>query len=86
MSERGNRKKLVGTVVSDKMDKTVVVNVDRRFQHPMYKKYLTRSHKYKAHDESNEFLVGDTVELEESRPVSKQKRWRVRRLIDRPVR
>ena len=86
MSERGNRKKLIGTVVSDKMDKTVVVNVDRRFQHPMYKKYLTRSQKYKAHDESNEFLVGDTVELEESRPVSKQKRWRVRRLVDRPVR
>lgn len=85
MSERGIRKKLVGMVVSDKMDKTIVVRVDRRFQHPVYGKYLTRSEKYKAHDEKNEFLIGDTVELEESRPVSKQKRWRVRRLVNRPA-
>lgn len=83
MSERGIRKKLVGTVVSDKMDKTIVVRVDRRFKHPVYGKYLTRSERYKAHDEKNEFIVGDTVELEESRPVSKQKRWRVRRLVNR---
>lgn len=83
MSERGIRKKLVGTVVSNKMDKTIVVRVDRRFRHPVYGKYLTRSERYKAHDEKNEFIVGDTVELEESRPVSKQKRWRVRRLVNR---
>ena len=85
MSERGIRKKLVGMVVSDKMDKTIVVRVARRFPHPVYGKYLTRSEKYKAHDEKNEFLIGDTVELEESRPVSKQKRWRVRRLVNRPA-
>lgn len=82
MNERGNRKRLVGTVVSDKMDKTVVVQVVRRVQHPGYKKYVSRRKKYKAHDEKNEFHVGDVVELIESRPLSKDKRWAVQRLVD----
>ncbi|NUN12698.1 MAG: 30S ribosomal protein S17 [Myxococcales bacterium] len=83
MSERGNRKRLVGTVVSDKMDKTVVVQVVRRVQHAGYKKYVSRRKKYKAHDERNEFHVGDVVELIESRPLSKDKRWAVERLVNR---
>ena len=66
-----------GVVVSDKMDKTVVVNVERKFPHPLYKKYIKRSKRYHAHDESNTHKVGDTVSIQECRPLSKTKRWEV---------
>ena len=66
---------LTGTVVSDKTDKTVVVRVERRFRHPVYKKFITRSKKYAAHDENNTFKAGEQVRIEESRPISKRKRW-----------
>ncbi len=82
--ERGNRKTRVGVVVSDKMDKTVVVQVEQLVMHSLYKKYVRRRKKYKAHDEQNQYQVGDTVEIIETRPLSKEKRWRVRRLISRP--
>ena len=68
---------LQGVVVSDKNDKTVVVRVERRFTHPLFKKTVRRSKKYYAHDETNEFKVGDTVWIEEHRPISKLKRWAV---------
>ncbi len=66
-----------GVVVSDKMEKTVVVNVERRFKHPLYKKYIKRSKKYVAHDEANGSKIGDTVQIQECRPISKRKRWEV---------
>ena len=84
-SERSRRKVRQGVVVSDGMDKTVTVNVERRFPHPLYGKGVKRSKKYHAHDEKNEFQVGDTVRIVETRPLSKTKRWRVVELIERPV-
>jgi small subunit ribosomal protein S17 len=66
-----------GVVVSDKMDKTVVVNVERRFKHPLYKKFIRRTKKYLAHDEENRCKVGDVVSIRESRPLSKRKAWEV---------
>ena len=75
---------LVGVVVGDKMNKTRVVMVERRLAHPKYGKYMTRRAKYKVHDEKNEYRVGDRVEIIESRPLSREKRWRVERLIERP--
>ena len=72
---------LVGRVVSDKMNKTVTVLVERRVKHPMIGKYLTRSRKFHAHSEDNEFKLGDTVEIQETAPVSKTKAWRVARLV-----
>ena len=81
--ERGRRKTRVGTVVSDKMDKTVVVRVERRYAHPLYGKQVTRSKKYHAHDENNEYHTGDVVRITETRPLSKLKRWRVSDLIER---
>jgi len=66
---------LQGVVVSDACDKTVIVRVERRVMHPVYKKYIMRSKKYAAHDEANVFKAGDTVRIEESRPISKRKRW-----------
>ena len=66
---------LQGTVVSDACDKTVIVRVERRFIHPVYKKYVSRSKKYAAHDESNRYRAGDAVRIEESRPISKRKHW-----------
>ena len=66
-----------GVVVSDKMDKTVVVNVERKFPHPLYKKYIKRSKRYHAHDENNTHKVGDTVSIQECRPLSKTKKWEV---------
>ena len=66
-----------GVVVSDKMDKTVVVNVERKFPHPLYKKYIKRSKRYHAHDENNTHKVGDTVSIQECRPLSKTKRWEI---------
>ena len=83
--DRGIRKTKVGMVVSDKMDKTVVVKVERLVMHDMYKKYTKRWTSYKAHDEKNEFHVGDKVEIMETRPLSRDKRWRVIRLIERPA-
>ena len=83
--ERGHRKTLRGYVVSDKMEKTVVVRVDRRFAHPLYKKVITRSKKYMAHDEANRCQVGDFVEIMETRPLSRHKRWRVVRIIRHAV-
>ena len=77
MSDRAFRKTRVGMVVSDKMDKTVVVAVADRVQHPLYKKTVKRTYKMKAHDEMNECGVGDKVRVMETRPLSKDKRWRV---------
>jgi small subunit ribosomal protein S17 len=81
--EKNTKRKLVGVVVGDKMDKTRVVVVERRLSHAKYGKLMTRRAKYKAHDEKNEYHVGDRVEIVESRPLSREKRWRVERLIER---
>jgi small subunit ribosomal protein S17 len=81
MNERGNRKTQIGVVVSDKMQKTVVVKVDRMVKHPVYSKYIRRTEKYKAHDELNGCKVGDRVIIVESRPLSKDKCWKVRQII-----
>jgi len=81
MSERGIRKTLQGVVVSDKMDKTVVVKVDRAVKHSMYFKTVRKSAKYKAHDEGNSCRLGDKVVIEESRPISRDKRWKVKGVI-----
>jgi len=80
----GRRKTRTGTVVSDRMDKTVVVSVERLLAHPLYGKQVSRRKKYHAHDEENEYRVGDVVRIEETRPLSKRKRWRVLELIERP--
>ena len=80
---RCNRKERVGVVVSDVQDKTIVVNVDRRKQHPLYKKVVRVSKKFTAHDENNEARKGDTVRIVETRPLSKQKRWRLLEIISR---
>lgn len=77
------RRSKVGRVVSDKMDKTVVVAVDYRKRHPIYKKIVRRTSKFKAHDANNEVRTGDLVRIEESRPLSKEKRWRVAEIIER---
>lgn len=81
MSERGMRKTLLGIVVSDKMDKTVVVKVDRSVKHPLYFKTIKKSAKYKAHDEGNVCHAGDKVLIEETRPLSRDKRWKVKEII-----
>jgi small subunit ribosomal protein S17 len=78
-----NKRTLTGKVVSDKMNKTVTVLVEHRVKHPLYGKFITRSKKYHAHDENNEFKEGDTVLIEESRPIAKTKAWRVTRLIEK---
>jgi small subunit ribosomal protein S17 len=78
---RGFRRKLIGTVRSAKMDKTVVVEVTRYYRHGKYKKYVKAQNRYKAHDATNEYRAGDRVEIQESRPLSKQKRWVVTRLV-----
>lgn len=82
--ERNARKVRQGVVVSDKGDKTVVVRVDRRIRHPLYHKAMIRSKKYHAHDEKNEYRTGDLVRIQETRPISKLKRWRVLELVERP--
>lgn len=81
--ERGNRKVRVGTVVSDKMDKTIVVAVETFVAHPLYKKQIRRTTKFKAHDENNECKVGDVVRIMETRPLSKEKRWRLVNIIEK---
>ncbi len=83
--ERGKRKSRVGIVVSDKMNKTVVVKVDNIIKHPVYKKYLKRRVTFKAHDEDNSCGVGDKVMVVETRPMSKDKRWRVREILEKHV-
>jgi small subunit ribosomal protein S17 len=82
--DNSTKRVLVGVVVGDKMNKTRVVVVERRLAHSKYGKYMSRKAKYKAHDEKNEYRVGDRVEIVESRPLSREKRWRVQRLIERP--
>jgi small subunit ribosomal protein S17 len=74
---------LYGFVVSNKMDKTVVVQVSRRFRHPRYKKYVNERVRYKAHDERNEANIGDRVAIVESRPLSRDKRWRLQKVLER---
>jgi small subunit ribosomal protein S17 len=81
--ERGRAKAREGIVVSNKMDKTVVVVVSRLVKHPMYKKYVKRRSKYKAHDEQNRCAIGDRVVITETRPLSKDKRWRVRTIVEK---
>ena len=82
-TERNERKTREGVVVSDKMDKTVVVSVVDKYKHKLYKKTVTRVKKYKAHDENNECGIGDRVEIVETRPISKDKRWRVSKIIEK---
>lgn len=81
--ERGNRKTRIGRVVSDKMDKTVVVAIETLVRHPLYKKSIKRTTKFKAHDENNECRVGDRVLIMETRPLSREKRWRVVEILER---
>ncbi|MBQ7491524.1 MAG: 30S ribosomal protein S17 [Clostridia bacterium] len=83
MSERAFRKQRIGMVVSDKMDKTVVVAIEDRVQHPLYKKIQKRTYKLKAHDENNECGTGDKVRVMETRPLSRDKRWRVVEIIEK---
>jgi small subunit ribosomal protein S17 len=80
---RNSRKVRVGVVVSDKMEKTVVVQIERRVQHPVYGKMIRRTKKLKAHDEANDAKAGDTVRIMETRPLSKDKRWRVVEIVER---
>jgi len=85
MKTRGIKRQLIGTVVSDKMDKTAVVQVERLVKHPMYKKYIRRRNKFAAHDRDNSCNIGDRVLITESRPISKLKRWRVTEIIEKAV-
>lgn len=83
--ERNYRKIRVGKVVSDKMDKTIVVAVEEYIKHPLYGKTMRRTAKFKAHDESNEAKTGDTVRIMETRPISKEKRWRLVEIVEKAV-
>jgi small subunit ribosomal protein S17 len=83
VDERGRRKVRTGVVVSDGMDKTVVVRIDRQVKHPLYGKIVRRSSKLAAHDEANDAHLGDTVRVMETRPLSKTKRWRVVEIVER---
>ena len=83
MSERNLRKTQVGIVTSDKMDKTIVVAVEDHVKHPLYKKIVKRTYKLKAHDENNECRKGDTVKVMETRPLSKDKRWRLVEVVEK---
>ena len=85
MSEEKSKRTLIGRVVSDKMDKTVTVLVERRVKHPMYDKIIVRSKKYHAHNGDNQAKAGDLVEIQESRPVSKTKAWAVTKLLEKAV-
>ena len=80
---RGYRKTRVGTVVSDKMDKTIVVAIKTKVRHPLYGKMVNRTRKFKAHDEENQCGIGDTVRIMETRPISKDKRWRLVEIIEK---
>jgi small subunit ribosomal protein S17 len=85
VAQSGKRKQRVGEVVSDKMSKTIVVRVERRFPHPQFKKIITSYKKFYAHDEKSEAKVGDTVCIEESRPLSKLKRWTLVKVVERAI-
>ena len=85
MKNRGIKRQLVGTVVSDKMEKTAVVQVERLVKHPLYKKYIRRRNKFAAHDNDNRCNIGDKVLITESRPISKLKRWRITDIIEKAV-
>lgn len=85
MEERNLRKVLIGKVLSNKMDKTIVVGVETNVKHPMYKKIVKRTYKLKAHDEENVCQIGDTVKVMETRPLSKDKRWRLVEVIEKAV-
>jgi small subunit ribosomal protein S17 len=85
MKTRGMKRQVNGIIVSNKMDKTVVVQVERLVKHPLYKKYIRRRNKFMAHDKDNACQIGDRVEISESRPLSKTKRWRVVRIIEKAV-
>ena len=80
---RGMRKTRIGIVVSDKMDKTIVVKLSTRVKHPLYSKYINKTTKIKAHDENNECGIGDTVKVMETRPLSREKRWRLVEIIEK---
>jgi len=81
--ERNNRKEVVGKVTSNKMDKSIVVSIERKVKHPLYGKFLKKTKKYVAHDENNECNEGDVVQLMETRPLSKSKRWRLVKIVER---
>jgi small subunit ribosomal protein S17 len=83
MEERGRGKQLTGQVVSNKMQKTIVVEVTTRVKNVTYKKYVTRAERYKAHDETNQAVIGDTVTIQECRPLSRDKRWRLLSIKER---
>ena len=83
MEERGTRRMIKGVVVSNAMDKTIVVRAERLVKHPVFQKYIRRYVKYKAHDEENQCQVGDKVLIAESRPLSKDKRWRMREILEK---
>jgi small subunit ribosomal protein S17 len=83
MEKRGSQKTLTGTVVSNKMEKSVVVSVERLVKHPVYHKYMRRKAKFMAHDEGNECRIGDRVLLTETRPLSKQKRFKVSKVLEK---
>jgi small subunit ribosomal protein S17 len=83
MAEKSNKRMIKGIVTSDKMDKTIVVKTERLVKHPIFHKYVRRHTKYKAHDEKNQCKVGDTVVIIESRPISKDKRWRMVEITQR---
>jgi small subunit ribosomal protein S17 len=83
MTERGNKRLITGVVISDKMEKTVIVRTERLVKHQVFKKYIRRHVKYKAHDERNECKAGDKVLIIESRPISRDKRWRVREILEK---
>jgi len=85
METRGNKRQVVGSVVSDKMDKSIVVSTERLVKHSLYKKYIKRRAKFTAHDENNECKIGDKVLITESRPLSKNKRWRLTKIIEKAV-
>ena len=80
---RGYRKTRIGEVVSDKMDKTIVVAIKTKVRHPLYRKMVNRTRKFKAHDENNECGIGDTVKIMETRPLSKDKRWRLVEIVEK---
>jgi small subunit ribosomal protein S17 len=82
-TERGNKRTIKGVVVSNKMDKTIIVRSERIVKHPVFQKYIRRHVKYKAHDEGNRCRIGDKVLIVESRPISKDKRWRMREILER---
>ena len=84
-SARGHRKSRQGVVTSNRMDKTITVQLDRMVMHPIYKKYVRRRVKYKVHDERNEASIGDTVLIEECRPMSRHKRWRLKTITEKAV-